>query len=274
MICGCACEDFITIDYLATPFCEIALNYDIPEVKLFKCTNCGSVVSEAQERLSPEKLGSLMGQTHTFWEKLKTRIYADGIKFPIGTAPHLQVATLVQLLLKNGLAQADNILDYAAGYGHLSKILKKYFAVRINNYEPFAASASEVYLCRENLENVTLLINCAMFQCLANLRPFEDMRSLLAENGVLLLQTVAAGNITPELTRHIFYTPVCLNMPSNCGMEILMKKFGFLSSCYAKNAKSWVFFQQEIDPAIVKNINRELLASELVYSKGFVGYWK
>lgn len=275
IICDSPCEYFMTINYYSTPFCKLAMDFGLYEAHLFKCTSCGSVISQNHMEMSTHNFFSLMREGHDLWEQIKDNIFQNSItNFPCGTAPHLQIATLVKLIMKNSILQGNKILDYAAGYGHLSHILEKYFDIRIINYEPFSVAKNMNYQKEIQRGLYNLVINSAMFQCLINLEPIKEMCSFLKKNGILLLQTVVAENISYELARHCFFTPMVTNLPSNKGMQIVMDKFGFVSSCYSPRAKSWLLFRESCDIKLIGDINKELLANELICQNGFIGYWK
>lgn len=275
IICESACDYFHTINYLNNPFCIVALNSGFDAISLYKCKNCDSVLSETHMNLSDTQYTKLLKDGHNEWERIKDYIYKQGITtFPIGTAPHIQIATLIKLSLTNALIPHGSFLDYGAGYGHLSNILEKYFCIAIDNYEPFASNINIKYLPRNSLGKYDMIINSAMFQCVRSLMPYDDMNSLLAPHGVFTLQTVVAAHITPELAEHMFFMPCVSNMPSNRGMEIFMERYGFSSSCYSRSAKSWLMFKDRLDAKIIEKINQELNAAELFYADGFMGFWK
>jgi hypothetical protein len=144
------------------------------------------------------------------------------------------------------------------------------------NYEPFAKDLVQNYISKNELKKYSLVLNCAMFQCLSEISPFAEICNLIKPNGALFLQTMVREEITSDYFAHIFFFPMCVNAPTNKGMRIFMEKFGFVSSIYSPNAKSWVMFKKEpkdIEEKI-KKINSELLSKEIYYKKGFVDFWK
>lgn len=274
-ICGSDCEYFTTVDYLSGAFCSVAIQAGFSHAELFKCKHCGSVFSQLHQEMTQDALGKLMHNGHKYWEEVKQFVFSHSIDtFPIGTAPHLQEALMINVALKNKLAAGDVLLDYASGSGHLGKILKKYFSVDVLNYEPFAQEDAIDYIPKEKLGKYPFVLNCAMFQCLNSLESFEHLCSLVSEKGALFLQTVVKGDITVEYLKHIFYSPLCANAPSNKGMQILMERFNFVSSCYSPKAKAWIWFREDCGKDKIDALNAEFLSTEFYYKKGFVDYWK
>ena len=275
-LCDSASEFYTTHNYFNGPFCEVAIDADLHETEFHRCKNCGSVFSKTHRELPVEKLAQLMAKGHFAWEKIKSSVYENRIALPFGTAPHLQEAVFLNLLGKNELIDTGNMLDYAAGSGHLSKVLQKYFGLPVINYEPFAKDARQNYITKNELQKYSLVLNCAMFQCLTKITPFVELCDLIAPEGALFLQTMVKEEITPDYFAHMVFSPMCITVPTNKGMQILMERFGFVSSIYSPKAKSWVLFKnepKELEEKIRK-INLELFSHEIYYKKGFVDFWK
>jgi hypothetical protein len=59
-------------------------------------------------------------------------------------------------------------------------------------------------------------------------------------------------------------------------MSILMQQWGYASSLYCPTAKCWILLKKDTDSiaASVAQINLELQKEYLMYTKGFVDYWK
>ena len=94
---------------------------DIGEVEYYKCPNCGFVLSKTHKELSQQT-----------WEKLNSDFHHYNESIYLGSrVPYVQQAALVKILLENQIIESGKILDYAGGFGRLSKTLKKYF--QINN---------------------------------------------------------------------------------------------------------------------------------------------
>lgn len=273
-ICGSDCEYFTSFNYLSGAFCSVAIKAGIYGTDVYKCKHCGSVFSKTHHEMEQNKFEQLMAYGHKYWEDVKKVVFTNTLDFPIGTAPHMEEANFINMLIKNNLVSGDKILDYAAGSGHLGKILDKYFSINILNYEPFAQEDAINYVPKEKLETYPLVLNCAMFSTLTSLEPFDHLCSLVAKDGALLVQTLVKGDITVDYLNHFFYMPLNAAAPSNKGMQILMERFGFVSSCYSPKAKAWVWFREDCGKDKISVINNELLSHELYYKKGFVDYWK
>lgn len=181
----------------------------------------------------------------------------------------------------NGLIDLNDTLDYAAGYGTLSKCLKKYFNTDISIYDRFihADDKSVSYVTDDELSQYNLVINSAMFEHVLDRESLDEVNRLVAPSGVLMLHTVICERIPKNPDWFYIDTLVHTALHTNNSMQKLMTQWGYAASVYSHQAKSWFLFKEGSTllshlEETVNNINAELQTNYFHYKPGFVDYWK
>jgi len=251
-----------------SPFTEVL------KVDYWKCDNCGFVISKTHQEMSPEKWSELNEVWHHLFE-------SDANKEIINQPPYADQALALTVLGKNGLIEINDVLDYAAGYGTLSKFLAKYLNAKIKIYDRYVRdSESELeYVEEEDLKKYKLVINSAMFEHVLSRAALDEINDLVEDDGVLMLHTVICERI-PKDPNWFYLTPmVHTAFHTNKSMKILMEQWGYAASIYSPQAKSWFLFKKNF-PEIenletkVNEINKEIQTEYFHYKAGFVDYWK
>ena len=238
-----------------------------------KCDNCGFVISQTHQKMSDSDFFSLNNDFHHFIENHTF----DSI--PTNQPPYAEQALALSILSKANIIDLDNVLDFAAGYGTLAKILNKYFNKNINLFERYVTNSSSRYLSEEELKTYNLVINSAMFEHVLNREALDKVNSLVSNDGVLMIHTVICEQI-PKDPNWFYLTPIVHTaFHTNKSMSILMKQWGYAASIYSPQAKSWFLFKN--DSPLLSNlqkltdeINVELQTKWFYYKEGFVDYWK
>ena len=195
--------------------------------------------------------------------------------------PYADQALALAILEKNNVVSLNNTLDYAAGYGTLSRFLSKYFNKNIAMYDRYVRSDSPDlhYVSESELGKYQLVINSAMFEHVLDRSALNEVNDLVAKDGVLMLHTVVCENV-PKDPNWFYITPIVHTaFHTNKSMSILMKQWGYAASIYSPQAKSWFLFKKDCHQvnwleALVGEVNREMQTQYFYYKPCFVDYWK
>ena len=100
----------------------------------YKCTKCGFTVSKTHMEIPSD-----------LWLKLNNDVhhYIENNSAPINQPPYLEQATIINVLNSHGIVSFNNAIDFAGGYGTLSKILKKYHKITLPVYDPYVTTENE-----------------------------------------------------------------------------------------------------------------------------------
>ena len=232
----------------------------------------------------------MISQTHremnqTQWEQLNTSWHHHFEQNPetntTNQPPYADQALALILLSNNDVTNIDDALDYAAGYGTMAKVLKKYFSKSIFIYDKYVQDNHNhlSYVEEKNLKKYKLVINSAMFEHVLERENLDYVNNLVDSDGVLMLHTVVCEKV-PADSNWFYLTPmVHTAFHTNKSMNILMEQWGYSDSIYSPQAKSWFLFKKDA-PVIhdlekkVGEINRELQTKYFFYKNGFMDYWK
>jgi len=264
-------EFFFSKEYTEEPF--KTLMKDIGRVNYYKCKNCGFVFSETHSNLSAKAWEKLNLEYHHYSEMLKARRDENR---PANPSPYFQQATMLNLLIKNEIVDPSQMIDFAGGYGSLSKILLKYYGFKLQIYDPYVQIDSSDYVLTNQLGKYKLVVNSAMFEHIISRNTLEELNKLVDEDGCLMIHTLVCERIPKDPDWFYLKPPVHCAFHTNKSMEILMKQWGYKASIYCPVSKSWCLMKKEIDniQEKIESINTELQENYLLYKKGFVDYWK
>lgn len=243
-------------------------------VQYARCTCCGFVLSETHRAMPRELWSSLNSSWHHHYENPATPKLTN-------QPPYANQGLTLAMLDRNGIVDLDDTLDYAAGYATLAQFLHKYFKRDINAFDRYVRNpASGIrYVDEAALGRYSLVINSAMFEHVLDRAALDEVDSLVADDGVLMLHTVICERIPPD-PEWFYLTPmVHTAFHTNRSMAILMEQWDYAASIYCPQAKSWFLFKKgftQLDrlEAAVDAINREIQTDYLIYKPGFVDYWK
>jgi len=248
------------------------LSYKNFKADYYKCEFCGLVVSRTHQTMSNADFLGLNNYFHHFIENNETAM---------NQPPYAEQALVLSILNKANIVNLENTLDFSAGYGTLAKILQKYFNKKINLFDLYVTDTNSnlQYLSKDEFQKYDLVINSAMFEHVLNRKDLDKVNALVSHNGVLMLHTVICETI-PEDPTWFYLNPIVHRaFHTNKSMSLLMKQWGYASSIYSPQAKSWFLFKNEFPLlANLKNltdqINTELQTKWFIYKEGFVDYWK
>jgi Methyltransferase domain len=266
IICGATSSYFFSKQYQEAPY--DAFMRDIGPVGYYKCVNCGFVLSKTHGELSREAWSKLNEQFHHHLENETT---------PINQPPYAEQAMMVAVLGCNGVIDTASMLDYAAGYGTLSRMLEKFFTIDLPIFDPYVkADGSARYVDKSKLGKYKTVINSAMFEHVLQRSDLDCVNNLVADDGVLIIHTVVCENIPKDPNWFYLQPPVHTAFHTNKSMNILMSQWGYKSSIYCPQSKCWILFRDEIENVEkrISEINRELQNTWFIPKEGFVDYWK
>jgi len=266
IICQSKINYFFSKLYDKSPFIEMMKN--IGEVNYYKCENCGFTISKTHQELDNEKFEKLNYEFHHYLENGET---------DVNQPPYLEQSMMINVLLKNQILDYD-MLDYAGGYGTLSKSLKKYFNISLPVYDPYVQSDNFAnYIDKKDLKTYKTVVTSALFEHILTREGFDEINTLVDGNeGAMVIHTVICENIPKNPDWFYLEPPVHTTFHTNKSMSILMEQWGYKASIYCLSAKSWILLKEDSEDIKekVESINKEFQTQYLIYKKGFVDYWK
>ncbi len=271
LICDAEASYFFSKKYTSYPGSPFPDGYS---VDYFKCINCGFVISKTHADMSPDEWAGLNSSWHHHFEtSLEDRTNNQ--------PPYAEQAFALVMLHENKLIDIESALDYAAGYGSMAKILKKYFKKDILLFDKYVTdSASNLkYRGQGELKKYKTVINSAMFEHVLKRENLEAVNNLVDDDGVLMLHTVVCERVPKDPNWFYINPMVHTAFHTNKSMGILMEQWGYAASLYSPQAKSWFLFKAgspvlDCLNVVSEKINNELQTKYFHYKNGFVDFWK
>lgn len=268
MICASDCHYYFSKEYTVPPFDELMKN--VGKVDYYRCGHCGFVQSKTHQEMPKDEWDRLNKEHHHYVEN-------DANHGNINQPPYIDQALSLAILAKNGIVDSGSMLDYAAGYGTLSKILDDYFGIVLPIYDRYVhAPESSRYVAQSDLGQYSVVLNSAMFEHVLSRQDLDDVNDLVKPDGALIFHTVVCENVPKDPNWFYLDPPVHTAFHTNKSMEILMRQWGYRSSIYSPRSKSWVLLRDDISVVADKleNINASLQTPLFCWKNGFVDYWK
>lgn len=271
LICGTPTHYYFSKtyeNYPGSPFPEpLTVDY-------CRCGHCGFVLSRTHQAMSPKVWSALNTSWHHHYENHRENKVSNA-------PPYAEQALALKMLACNGVLDLNAALDYAAGYGTLSKFLAKYFGARLRIFDRYVQDAGTDgdYVAEQDLSRYGLVINSAMFEHVLDRAALDEVDRLVASDGALMLHTVICERVPRDPNWFYLGPMVHTAFHTNRSMELLMAQWGYAASVYSPLAKSWWLFKAghpALDrlEAIVEAINAEVRMKYFLYKPGFVDYWK
>lgn len=268
MICDSIMNYYFSKEYLEKPFNLFMKN--IGKIQYYKCNGCGFVISKTHSELSSELWNKLNAEFHHYIE------HHYIIPEKINPPPYLEQVMMIYILLQNQIINHTGMLDFAGGYGTSSKLLKKYFNLKMDIYDPYIQNNDVNYIDIDTTKRYGVVFSSAMFEHITNRDDLEKLNSVVSEEGCLILHTVICENIPNDPDWFYLEAPVHCAFHTNKSMTELMRQWNYMDSIYCPTSKCWVLFKKDSKYRFetINTINKELQRSYLYYKKGFVDYWK
>ena len=268
LICNSESKYFFSKKYSGYPYDEFMP--EIGDVNYYKCENCGFVLSKTHCELDRDKWENLNYIVHKYHENPRNQT-------TVNQPPYLEQAIMLLILGKNGIINIKNMLDYAAGYGTLSRMLSKYFNIILPIFDEYVKDGNpKRYIQKEHLAKYKTVLNSAMFEHILKREDLDKVNNLVDTDGCLIIHTVICENVPQDPNWFYLDPPVHTAFHTNKSMEILMNQWGYRSSIYCPKSKSWILLKKEIENInqVIHSINQEFQTDFLYYKKGFIDYWK
>ncbi len=244
----------------------------LKEADFHKCDDCGFTFSK-----------TLFDMPHSDWVKLNEAFHLY-IENPVNAKqqnqpPYLEQASMLNLLIKNNIINSQSMVDFGGGMGTIAKVLKKYFDIKLQVYDPYikADDNKEVeYVSLDANQKKKVVFNSALFEHIIKRADIDEIDSYVDNDGVLIIHTLVCENVPKDPNWFYIVPPVHSALYTNKSMDVLMNQLGYVSSLYCPSSKCWILFKKQPTSLLekVELINQELQTSYFVYKKGFVDYWK
>ena len=268
IICGHTTEFYLSKTYLEPPFDKFMMG--ISPVHYHRCTHCGFVRSKTHADLDPVRWAKLNSDCHHYSENPESEYRGN-------QPPYLEQAMMLFLLGKNGIIEVDDMIDYAAGYGTLSRLLENHFQTQLKIFDPFIQNGdSSRYIIEKDLRTYQTVINSAMFEHILQRDDLDRVNALVANDGCLVIHTVICETVPKDPNWFYIRPPIHTAFHTNKSMGILMDQWGYHSSIYCPMSKCWVLLKKRDSTVAdrLKILNEELKSDYFYFKKGFMDYWK
>lgn len=268
IICNSYSKYYFSKIYLEDPFDKFM--QDIGKVDYYKCERCGFVLSKTHSELDEKKWNKLNRLFHQYIENKENEKKGN-------QPPYAEQAMMLSFLGRNTIINTDSIIDYAAGYGTLSKILAKYHDLKLPIFDPYIQSDSTGrYIDASRLMTYKTVVNSAMFEHVLKREDLDRLNDIVDDDGCLIIHTVVCEKVPNDPDWFYLRPPVHTAFHTNKSMEILMCQWGFRSSIYCPQSKCWVLLRSDIGniEKKIEVLNNELQNKWFYCKNGFVDYWK
>lgn len=252
-------------------------DFGLDSVNYFRCPNCGFVFSKTHAEMSDSKWEQVNIEFHKTLEDFDSGARGDETYLALNYPPYLQQAVMLNTLARNDMINLESCLDWGSGYGRLSRVLDKYFNIRINNFDKYMVP-QENFLSASDMagKRFATVINSAVFEHVTHRRFLDEINSYVDEGGCLVFHTVVCEKVPQDPDWFYLTPPVHCAFHTNKSMEILMEQWGYECSIYCPTSKMWVLYKKK--PAhiesLVRTINDEFQHDYLYFKMGFMDYWK
>jgi hypothetical protein len=270
MICGGTSQYYFSKTYNA-PTALKAIMAAVGTVDYYRCGNCGFTHSKTHQELAPALWSELNESFHHYIET------DPSLPDLLNQPPYAEQAFMLAYLKSHGMIDGDNMLDYAAGYGTLSKLLKGLFQVTLPIFDPYVKGGDlGRYVGRPLVGTYGTVINSAYFEHVLTRGELDAINNYVSDDGCLVIHSVICENVPRDPEWFYLGPPVHTAFHTNKSMDILMKQWGYQSSIYSPQAKCWVLYKKpyaELEETVLK-MNKELQAKWFYGKDGFMDYWK
>ena len=242
LICQTPTRPYFAKTYTEQP--AATMMADIGPVEYDRCPNCGFVLSRTHAGLRPDQWARLNRDWHHWLEDLSR-------KTTITQPPYEYQAVFLASLAARGIIDPASWLDYAAGYGTLSTILRDGGGLGLDMpiYDPYVLADSHTkYIQSADLTTYQTVINSAMFEHVRTRADLDRVNDLVAPGGCLAIHTVVSKTVPRDPDWGYLAPPVHCAFHTADSMRLLMEQWGYVSSIYNRPAKMWVLFKAGCQP--------------------------
>jgi hypothetical protein len=242
--------------------------YGLATVDYWRCPTCGFVASKTHRDMSLTEWESLNSDFHHDNNAREDNPYDRNQRY-------FNQALMLHLMVRDKVLPSSEWLDWGSGVGDLSIQLRKYFSLKLLNFDAYIEpSINQVEPGEMNKRDYSLVTNTAVFEHVRSRDTLDEIESYVSDNGQLAVHTLVRGEIPPD-PNWMYLLPVHCAFRTNRSMQILMEQWGYSCSVYNEHSKMWVMFKRpvhEIKQA-VQDLNSDLGFEYLHFKKGFMDYW-
>lgn len=263
----CAICNNIEMKYFfSKKFQEEHIREILPISDYYKCGNCGFVVSKTLVEMPLSQWEKLNHVFHSTLERTSRITLLD-------QPPYIHQIQMLHILSVRGVISLDNALDFAAGYGNMVRLLKKYYGKSLLLFDPYIQDndGQVVYVPESNLGIYDTVYTSAFFEHSTRRRYLDKANSLVGKDGAMFVYTLVSDEV-PRDPDWFYLDPVHSFFHTRKSMELLMQQWGYESSLYCIPAQTWCLFKKDKSTIkeAVHTINSELQQRYLCYNRGFV----
>ena len=252
--------------YFSKEFHEKSIRELLPTSDYYRCDHCGFVVSKTLAQMPQIQWERLNHVFHLTLEKTSRVTLLD-------QPPYIHQIQMLHVLSERGVVSLDKALDFAAGYGNMARLLKKYYGKSLLLFDPFMQDddGQVVYVPEVNLGTYDTVYTSAFFEHSTRRAYLDQANSLVGQDGALFVYTLVSDSV-PKDPNWFYLDPVHSFFHTKQSMEILMRQWGYESSLYCIPAQTWCLFKKDKTSIqeTVSAINSEFQQKYLFYGKGFV----
>jgi hypothetical protein len=259
---------------------------DIGKVDYYRCKNCGFVLSKTHHELSLPEWEKLNIDFHHKSEQAMNNLFSG--EFPpippqatltgMRQPDYHEQAAMFNFLFRNEMIDPTSMLDYGGGYGTLTKIMQKYYGLRLSVYDPYVHNEnnSVAYISLDSQKKFKVVFNSALLEHIRYRQDLDNINFLVDTDGCLIFHTIVCERIPKDPNWFYLGAPVHCAFHSNKSMKLLMEQWGYVASIYSPVNKCWILFKDNHRQILekVKIINNELQQNYFYFKNGFVDYWK
>ena len=205
--------------------------FELGKVLHVCCTGCGFTWSPTLYALSEADFARVNDLFHTRYGE------GDDPSFDPDLVRRPKWATAIYSLFRAGVIPGDKPwLDFGCGAGALVSFLANHDGPDVVGYEPFMGHTApqDVTLVKEDQlapGKFGLVIATALLEHIRDLKQFDDICNLVAEDGCLAFHTWVSDRITSR-PDWFYLRPVHCSFFSTEAMNIVMRRNGFTSATH------------------------------------------
>jgi hypothetical protein len=241
-------------------------------VEYYQCENCGFCLSKTHALMSPEIFSRVNNIFHGSYHN--TNVCPDDLHWKERLK---EQSDLIADLYKIGLLDTSKPwLDYACGDGFLSNQLALHHQLHLEKYDRYEPNTIG-YLTDQNLipQSFNFVVTTSVFEHLTKREHFDEINSLVSENGVMGLHTMVRETI-PCDPAWFYLLPVHCAFHTNKSMSLLFDQWEYQCSVYHVESRIWFWFKTNPEKVerIVQEANKRFNVPQYIFKHGFVDYWK
>ena len=238
----------------------------LPVSEYYVCDNCGFTMSKTLIEMPKPQWEQLNRVFHETLEKTARVTLLD-------QPPYIHQIQMLHILSERGVISLDNALDYAAGFGNMVRLLKRYHGKSLLLFDPYMNQNDNdvVYVPENDLGTYDTVFTSAFFEHSTQRAYLDHTNSLVNHDGVMFVYTLVSEEVLPD-PNWCYLDPVHSFFHTKKSMDLLMQQWGYEASLYCVPAQTWCLFKRHKTETqdLVDSINSEFQQKYLHFDRGFV----